>query len=218
MRMLPPEVQLDAGKHASPADGVCLMEAVAYAAGEPHSDRPKCASPVLAAFGRILNDGLGDGDRQLLRPFIHRLVGTVASTDVERQRAYVLLDAATRQVVPIAMDILASDVAGLDDLAAVLRGLPPLTSEETSSANLQVFVSIGERLRVGPEYPHGVFQLATALLALGDTPAPWFPENHMAADAASACLDSIAVPKSGDESMPIVLATIAAFSRAISVR
>lgn len=30
----------------------CLLEAVAYVAGEPLSDSPPCVCPVLASFGR----------------------------------------------------------------------------------------------------------------------------------------------------------------------
>ena len=36
----------------------CAMEAVAYIAGEPWSDSPQCASPVIAAFMRAWNDSL----------------------------------------------------------------------------------------------------------------------------------------------------------------
>ncbi|NUR19372.1 MAG: hypothetical protein HOQ12_07535, partial [Gemmatimonadaceae bacterium] len=39
-------ITLASGGHASPADGLCVMEAAAYFAREPHSDRPACVSPV----------------------------------------------------------------------------------------------------------------------------------------------------------------------------
>lgn len=59
------------GAHFSLDDGLCVMEAVAYVAGEPWSDHPKCACPVLGAFMRAWNDGLPtDEDRtRLLRPW-----------------------------------------------------------------------------------------------------------------------------------------------------
>jgi hypothetical protein len=57
---------------------MCLLEAAAYVAGEPWSDSPECVSPVLAAFGRSWNDALDDENRQMLKPFIPRLVGTAA--------------------------------------------------------------------------------------------------------------------------------------------
>lgn len=42
---------LHAGRH-SPGDEMCVMEAVAYIAGEPWSDHPECACPVIATFLR----------------------------------------------------------------------------------------------------------------------------------------------------------------------
>jgi len=70
-------IVLARGKHGSREQGVCLLEAVAYVAGEPHSDHPACVSPVLAAFGRALNDALDSVERQRLVPLVPRLVGTV---------------------------------------------------------------------------------------------------------------------------------------------
>ena len=58
------------GTHESAADGVCLMEAVAWLAGEPHSDHPACSDVALAAYGRSLNDRLEDDERQLLKPLV----------------------------------------------------------------------------------------------------------------------------------------------------
>lgn len=57
MRVLD-DVVLRAGAHTSPEDDMCLMEAVAFFAGERHSDRPLCACPILGEFGRGLNDCL----------------------------------------------------------------------------------------------------------------------------------------------------------------
>ena len=65
------------GGHPSPSQGVCLLEAVSWLAGEPFSDHPECVSPVLAAFGRALNDALPDAERQRLLPLVPLLVGSV---------------------------------------------------------------------------------------------------------------------------------------------
>ncbi len=79
------KLHLANGAHASRDAGVCLMEAVAWFAGEEHSDRPSCTSPVLAAYARIINDSLSQSERQLLVPLIPRLVGTVdPALDVRR--------------------------------------------------------------------------------------------------------------------------------------
>lgn len=54
-RTLPEGFVLKHGSHKSFEDGACLMECVAFVAGEPHSDAPACASPVLTRFGVRLN-------------------------------------------------------------------------------------------------------------------------------------------------------------------
>jgi hypothetical protein len=55
-----PFTHLAKGGHSNPGSGVCLLEAVAYVAGELHTDHPQCASEILGAFGRNLNDVLPD--------------------------------------------------------------------------------------------------------------------------------------------------------------
>lgn len=78
---------LRAMKHASFEDGACLMEAVAWVAGEPWSDKPRCACPVIGDFLRHFNDGLPDDRRtELLRPLVPLLVGSRSSDAVEMKR------------------------------------------------------------------------------------------------------------------------------------
>lgn len=75
------ELQLEHGSHEKRAMGVCAMEAVAWLAGEPHSDAPACTCPVLGAFVRNWNDNLDAVARnQLLRPVLtpETLAGEVA--------------------------------------------------------------------------------------------------------------------------------------------
>ncbi|MTW28487.1 hypothetical protein GM527_13375, partial [Streptococcus pneumoniae] len=67
------------------------MEAVAYVAGEKHSDRPECASIVLGSFGRSLNDVLDDTKRQQLVPLVPKIVGT-AGDGHDEERSYMALD------------------------------------------------------------------------------------------------------------------------------
>src|SRR4029077_13546284 len=80
------------GGHGAWEEGACIMEAVAYVAGEPHSDHPKCASPILTSFCMRWNDRLNDVDRQLLKPFIPRLVGTNTGEADELTRKWMMLD------------------------------------------------------------------------------------------------------------------------------
>ena len=128
------DLTLSAGAHATREDGMCLMEAVAYISGEPHSDHPECACPVLAAYGRALNDRMPDDLRSaLLADLAPRLVGTRSTPEVERRRAYVVADHAVRMIAPLALD-----AEGLSEQAAALRTLPqivdPLTARTASYA------------------------------------------------------------------------------------
>jgi hypothetical protein len=91
------------GNHKRAADGVCLMEAVAWMEGEKHSDKPECACPVIGRFAIGINDRLPDEWRQRLVPFIPRLVGTRSKIH-ERERAEFLAWQAIRVFAPLALD------------------------------------------------------------------------------------------------------------------
>src|SRR4051794_41296019 len=68
--------RLSAGRHVRAEQGRCAMEWVAHLAGEAHSDRPECVSPVVGAFARSWNDALAETTRQRLRPYLGRMIGT----------------------------------------------------------------------------------------------------------------------------------------------
>ena len=114
------ELVLEDGAHSKREDGVCLMEAVAWFAGERHSDKPKCACPVLSAYGRTLNDRMLEVERnRFLKQLIPLLVGTRSTPVVELARAEYLIRETTRRILPIAMD-----AVGLREEAKRLRALP----------------------------------------------------------------------------------------------
>ena len=123
------DLPLAEGSHASRADGVCLLEAVAWLAGEPHSDKPSCACPVIAAFGRELNDHLPDAERQALVPFIGKIVGSVSTPEVERKRAFIASDYAVRVFAPIALR-----AKGFSNEAVKLEGLDIIQDKKTARA------------------------------------------------------------------------------------
>lgn len=60
---------------------LCMMSLVAFLAGEEHGDRPRTASPLIAAFARPINDAMDRGTRQRLIPFAPRVIGTAADGD-----------------------------------------------------------------------------------------------------------------------------------------
>jgi hypothetical protein len=63
------------------------MELASMLAGEPFGDSPQCVSPVVAAFLRTYNDGVGDERRQDLYEYAARSVGSRARTRAEQDRA-----------------------------------------------------------------------------------------------------------------------------------
>ena len=120
---------LKVGKHSAHSGEVCLLEAVSVLAGEVFSDTPETACPVLASFGRSLNDAMPDDEtRAILLPLIPLLVGT-RDPEKEQARAFFLADSAVRLFAPIALD-----AAGLLTLAHTLRYLPAIVDTETARA------------------------------------------------------------------------------------
>ena len=97
-------ITLDKGAHDGPDDGMCLLEAVSFVRGETFTDHPKCVSPVLAEFGRNLNDVLPDDTRQQLVPFIPLLPGT-AGDGLDETRGYLALDWLIRVYTPTWLEL-----------------------------------------------------------------------------------------------------------------
>src|SRR4051812_36329833 len=82
--------RLSAGRHASPEDGVCVMELASVLGGQPFSDRPWSVSPMLLSLLRGYNDGLDDRRRQALRPFAATTLGTAGNAVAELERSALL--------------------------------------------------------------------------------------------------------------------------------
>lgn len=125
------EHELTYGAHASPEDGLCLLELVALLAGEEHSDIPVCVCPVLSAYGRKLSDAMGcdnAGDElraKHLTGIAQLLLNTVGSRELRLQRAYLLADRAVRVIAPMAL-------VRYPQHAELLRDLPPVTGVESA--------------------------------------------------------------------------------------
>jgi hypothetical protein len=83
-------VTLAKGKHSSPEEGACVMELASMLAGEPFSDHPASACPVLGSFLRAYNDSIGDERRQDLYAYAARVVGTRSGAPLQRRRAELL--------------------------------------------------------------------------------------------------------------------------------
>ena len=122
------DITLSHGSHKSPDEGMCVMEAAAWIAGEDWTDHPACVSPMLAALCRLLNDVWDDEGRQRLKPFVARAVGT-AGDGQDEARPYMALDWLVRTHTPTWLDL-----AGLREEATELREHRRIVDQETAAA------------------------------------------------------------------------------------
>ena len=137
-------LKLSFGSHDEDEDEgeMCVMEAVAYIAGEPWSDHPHCVSPVIAAFCRAWNDTqepYGAEIRDRLRHYIPRLIGTRGDAAQEERRSWLALDWLIRVQTATWLR-----VAGLTEHAETLINLPPQTSPEALHAGTAARAAAGD--------------------------------------------------------------------------
>lgn len=76
---------LGIGGHAD-GDGFCLMEAVACATGQRHTDHPIGVDADLASHCRQVNDALSDRTRQVLVSLIQPIINTLGVQLSDAQR------------------------------------------------------------------------------------------------------------------------------------
>ena len=128
---------LEQGSHKSRDAGMCVMEATAYVAGEPHSDHPACVCPTIAACLRRWNDDLPtDADRvRLLRPLIPAIIGTNTGTADAETRAWLICDWLVREYLPAWLDLAGGKCA---PHAATLRSLPEATAQTIGVAQAAI--------------------------------------------------------------------------------
>jgi len=128
---------LDRGAHAADSGALCAMEAVAWIAGEPWSDAPQCASPVISQFMRSWNDALPDADRtRLLVPLLPEIIGTRTTETDEQTRAWMAIDWAVRVYTPRWLR-----EAGLTDHAVRIERLAPLVDAAAAIASKQTLTA-----------------------------------------------------------------------------
>ena len=121
--------ELRKGNSSDPRDGACLLDAVSYIEYGELGDHPPCVCPVLAAFGRGVNDAMSHEGRQRLKIFIPRLVGTVDPEAVQPRAEYLAWQA-VRVFAPIALD-----AAGLTIMASELRRFRGSLKEAAEAAS-----------------------------------------------------------------------------------
>ena len=139
VRLLSDDVVLKAGSHASPEQGLCVMEAVAFVAGRSHTDHPPCACPVVSAFLRTWNDALPDDEARtrLLKPLVPKLIDSKSTSAVEEYRALLACDWLIRFYAPVWLDLLpqcASHAKALRELSPVMDAVSAQKASQVTSA------------------------------------------------------------------------------------
>ena len=95
------DITLQSGAHEA-GEELCFMEAVAFLAGEGHSDHPACVCPVLGIFARPWNDYLKTKDRQKMKPYTRLVIGTAGDGFGER-RSWMIIDWCVREVLVVSL-------------------------------------------------------------------------------------------------------------------
>ena len=108
MERLYARVHLVRGKGERRSGALCIMSFVALLAGERHTDAPSTASPLLRQFALVLNDAMPEPERQRLKPFAPRIIGTADGFDPGR--AAVLRHAMQKVVFPRVCSDIQQDV------------------------------------------------------------------------------------------------------------
>ena len=135
------KISLKSGAHDPGSNEFCVMEAVAFVAGEKWSDHPECACPVIAGALRNWNDSLKTDEERdrLLKPLIPLLVGTRGTKEDERRRSYMAVDWLIRVYTPKWLRLIPALVAVAEQLEATSEikddaGLPLALIKEAKEA------------------------------------------------------------------------------------
>lgn len=126
------------GNH-EPNGQMCVMEAAAYIAGEPWSNRPVCVCPTITAFMISWNDSLSTDEarNRLLKPLLVPIMETRSSNEIATQRAYKALDWLVRVYTPAWLDMtrtLRPHAKTLQDLDEIVDAAGAIASGKLLSA------------------------------------------------------------------------------------
>jgi hypothetical protein len=105
----------------------CLMESVALLTGEKRTDKPSCVAPSLITMGIHLNDWATDEQRQTLKAFVPRVIGTAGDHAAEERRKYLCIDAAVREFAPLWLER-----ARFTNRAERLRAMPEIVDQASA--------------------------------------------------------------------------------------
>jgi len=103
----------------------CVMQWADYlAGGSGKSDAPSCVDPAIRSFMVSWNDALPDADRDILKPYAVKTVGSAGSKALMERRAWLARDWYIRTFTPTWLEL-----AGLSEHAETLRKLNELCAD-----------------------------------------------------------------------------------------
>jgi hypothetical protein len=176
-------VRLTAGGHASPREGVCVVELASLIAHEEFSDRPACVCPVVASFLRGWNDRAPYAERQRLAPYAERVVGSRGGPEVTRERRDICLRWAGADVSRGGFRHLFKRAATWARIAILCGpGAALRPSEGAGDYAARVAMARGEEERA--------FELLDTLLAAGEQGRPRRPSVDAPSDGHSGPSDN----------------------------
>ena len=150
-------ISLAGGKHGRRENGVCAAEALAWMAGESHSDTPQSVCPAVLDLIRTWNDQLSQSDRdRLLRPLLPILLNTNHGPGATRQNR----ERARNHLLQVTTPLWLTAGAGGKHHADLLRDIPsptdsPAQAQEVLQQALQdILDSQQDREPPDPLAPH----------------------------------------------------------------
>lgn len=172
-------MRLQRGAHDDPQDGMCVMELASVLAEEEFSDAPECVDPTIAAYLRAFNDRIPLRQRQRLRPYARRVLGTRGGRRVEKARQDLCLEFAGVRV--FGRSALAKVGARLEARAKVAAFAGPLAAPDLREGAGE----LAARTAVAEDEVEAGFGLLVALIAEGGGPrSPAAPEPGCSPPAA----------------------------------
>ena len=161
---------LDTGSHRGSDGALCVMECVAYVAGVPHTDHPKCACPVITELATHVNDTGAADVRAALASRILRLAGSRGDDEVTARRASFLLDFVLRTLLPQGLSRFGD--GGQAALAQAFSALNPVSTPADLKAAVELFAQIPEEMTFGTRHLTDGAEISErlerALVALAD--------------------------------------------------
>jgi hypothetical protein len=190
------KIVLQHGDHPNRDAGLCFMEAVAWIAGEAHSDHPVCVCPVLGSFLRSFNDHASASDRQLLKPYLRLVIGT-GSDGLTERRGWMCVDWIAHEYLPLVLDLAGlraesewlrktGAIHGLESLENMGPVLDEIARRAAARAARAARAALAARYRAAEQQlKASLFQLLDRMVTLSLTDER--PENLLVQPAAEIC-------------------------------